>query len=251
MSKENYLPGKIYETKDYGLFKLSNNRPVDVKRVEKLKKDIQTSDFGRSFPIIINKNGCVRDGQHRLTARMELGLPIFFHISEQNLNLNAVAKTNSMQKAWNTDDHIISRAKGGNKTFKAIENFASTNGLKPSQAISFFREGKSSSLRKGILSGDIVEISQQQINEAQKILNVWKGFRTYIPKMDYRSAVSACRKLVKTKGYKHEHMISQIDKNRRGFVPCANSETYLEMFEDFYNYRIHKQNRLKFTGNPA
>jgi hypothetical protein len=184
MTLNNYKPGKIYESKLYSAFKLSNNRPVDRKRVEKLKKDIAVNDYGKSFPIIINKNGVIRDGQHRFTARQELKLPIYFHVSDQALNLDAVAKTNSMQKAWSTDDHILSRANNGNKTFQAIENFANNNGLKPSQAISFFRGEGSSNVRKGILAGEIVDITQSQINEAQKILNVWKAFRVYIPKMD-------------------------------------------------------------------
>jgi hypothetical protein len=242
-----FKPGKIYDSKQYDAFKLSNNRPVDRKRVEQLKKDMQVSDYGKSFPIIISKNGVVRDGQHRFTARKELKLPIYFHVSEQTLNLDAVAKTNSMQKAWSTDDHILSRARSGNKTFQAIENFAISNDLKASQAISFFRGDGSSDIRKGILRGEIVDIAQSQINEAQKILNIWKSFRVYIPKMDYRSAVSACKRLVKTRGYNHDRMIHQINKNPRRFVPCVDSEMYLQMFEEVYNYEFHKKNRLKFT----
>jgi hypothetical protein len=242
-----FKPGKIYDSKQYDAFKLSNNRPVDRNRVEKLKKDIKENDYGKSFPIIISKSGNIRDGQHRFTARKELKLPIYFHVSEQTLNLDAVAKTNSMQKAWSTDDHILSRANSGQKTFKAIENFAIANGLKPSQAISFFRGDGSSNVRKGILRGEIVDISQSQINEAQKILNVWKSFRVYIPKMDYRSAVSACKKLVKTRGYNHDRMIHQINKNPRKFVPCVDSVMYLQMFEEVYNYEFHRKNRLTFT----
>lgn len=248
MLSNNYKPGKIYESKIYDDFKLSNNRPVDRKRVERLKKEIKIADYGKSFPIIVTKNGGVRDGQHRFTARKELNLPIYFHVSEQTLNLNAVATTNSLQKAWNTDDHILARSKSGHKSFQTIENFANANSLKPSQAIAFFRGEGTSNMRKGILEGKIVDIAQSQINEAQKVLNIWKSFRIYIPKMDYRSAVSACQKLIKTKGYNHDRMITQINKNPRRFVPCVDGEMYLQMFEEIYNYEFHRKNRLKFTA---
>ena len=176
-----------------------------------------------------------------------MGLVIYFHIAEQALNLDAVAKTNSMQKPWSTDDHIISRARSGNKNFQLVENFAILNGLKPSQAISFLRGEGSSNVRKGILQGEIVEITQNQISEAQKILSVWKSFRNYLPKMDYRSAVSACKKLAMTKDYNHNRMISQIDKSPRKFVHCADSEMYLQMFEEIYNHNFQQKNRLTFT----
>jgi len=123
-----------------------------------------------------------------------------------------------------------------------------SNGLKPSQAVSFLRGEGSSDIRKGILAGEIVEITQNQINEAQKVLNIWKSFRTYLPKMDYRSAVTACKRLVKTKDYNHNRMISQIDKNPRKFVHCADGEMYLQMFEEIYNYNFQRKNRLVFTN---
>lgn len=248
MNLKTLKTGQIYDSKQYESFKFNNNRPVDRKRVEKLKTEIANADYGKSFPIIISKNGVIRDGQHRFTARKELKLVIYFHVAEQNLNLNAVAKTNSMQKPWTTDDHILSRAKSGNKNFQLLENFATTNSLKPSQAISFIGGEGSSSVRKGILAGEVVEITESQINEAQKILTIWKSFRTFLPKMDYRSAVSACKKLAKTKNFNQERMISQINKNPRKFVHCADSEMYLQMFEEIYNYNFQRKNRLVFTS---
>jgi hypothetical protein len=53
--------------------------------------------------------------------------------------------------------------------------------------------------------------------------------------------------LVKTRGYNQDRMIHQINKNHRKFVPCANSEMYLQMFEEIYNYEYQKKNRLTFT----
>lgn len=247
MSMNHYKPGKIYDTKNYGQFKLAQNRPVDLKRVDKLKKKIQAKDYGQSFPILVDKNGTIRDGQHRFSARKDLNLPIYFMMAEQKLDLKAVAETNSMQKGWNTDDHVFARANAGDKNFKAIENFAAENGLKPSQVLSFFRGDKTSDFRKKILSGEVIQVNSQLIAEAQRVLNIWKSFRHYIPKMDYRSAVAACKKLVKTREYDHNRMINQINKNPRKFVPCTSTEMYLEMFEEIYNYEFHRKNRLSLT----
>ena len=55
MSLNNYKPGKIYESKQYDAFKLSNNRPVDRNRVEKLKKDIE--DFEKEVKKLVGIRG--------------------------------------------------------------------------------------------------------------------------------------------------------------------------------------------------
>jgi hypothetical protein len=68
----------IYKTTDYDIFKtLAENRPISVKQVGKLVREIQRKNMLHIKPIDVTADMEVVDGQHRLAAARELGVPIY------------------------------------------------------------------------------------------------------------------------------------------------------------------------------
>jgi len=70
---------KILLTTNYDMFKLSaRNRPINREHLRQLKAAISKCNQLDVNPILINSEFEVINGQHRLTAAKELGLPIYY-----------------------------------------------------------------------------------------------------------------------------------------------------------------------------
>ena len=98
------IKNKYFVTKDYGSFRKSKgNRDVDHTHVERIKRLIAERDL--QTPIIVNKKMEVIDGQHTLQARKELGLEVYFIISESDDALDT-ARMNTGKRNWNLDNFL-------------------------------------------------------------------------------------------------------------------------------------------------
>ena len=97
---------KIYKTKDYDQFKLDNgyNRELVAYNIKKLIESIKTiGDKGECFPIVVDENGLIIDGQHRFTVRKQLGLPIYYIISLE-LDSAKLGLLNEAVSKWKSND---------------------------------------------------------------------------------------------------------------------------------------------------
>lgn len=104
MKKE--IENKQNFTKDYSKFSLvKENRMIDNNQVKKLKKIIMEKNKSHLFPIIINKNWQIIDGQHRFFALKELNLPIYYMIDE-DYELIDIVNVNINNKNWNSTDYL-------------------------------------------------------------------------------------------------------------------------------------------------
>lgn len=111
----------IQSTLDYALFsRIASNREINRNHLAKLKKNILNKNLLDHFPIIIDKNMLIVDGQHRLAAAMELKLPIFYIISP-NITKADIAMVNSTRKSWGAKDYISFYAREGNEDYAKLQ----------------------------------------------------------------------------------------------------------------------------------
>jgi len=94
---------QIYETQNYDMFSLINgNRPIEKDRVKRLQKQIK--QFGLKNPILLTKDKSVMDGQHRLKACENLGMPVKYVfdniLSSDDKILDLIRAINKDQKNW-------------------------------------------------------------------------------------------------------------------------------------------------------
>lgn len=107
----------IQATLDYSLFhRIESNREINNPHLIKLKKSIQKKNYLYLFPIIINKDMEIVDGQHRLHAAMDLKLPVFYMIDDKITKAD-IAMVNSNRKTWGPMDYIEYFAKEGNESY--------------------------------------------------------------------------------------------------------------------------------------
>lgn len=79
-------------TKQYDLFKFSrSSRAVSQDFVSKLMHEYKRYG-GQDYPVLVNPDMTIRDGQHRFVAAMQLGLPVTYKVMTdaelKKLNLN-------------------------------------------------------------------------------------------------------------------------------------------------------------------
>lgn len=108
-------------TTDYGMFrKMIGNRDVDRKRIDKVKNSILTNGF-ICQPILCNDRMEICEGQARLEAYKELGIPVPY-IVQEGLTAKDAAALNASSTKWALMDYVRSFAKEGNVNYQFVLN---------------------------------------------------------------------------------------------------------------------------------
>ena len=115
---ENGCPA-IQVTKDYSMFcRMEGNRQVTAKRAKDIRKSIESIGLVPS-PIVVNERYEVIDGQGRLDAIQQLGLPVFY-VVVPGLGLQDCVSMNVNSTPWKLIDYIMSYAETGNENYKRL-----------------------------------------------------------------------------------------------------------------------------------
>ena len=109
----------IYTTTDYNKFQtFSSNRTIMEDHVEKM---MSSESFPVKFPtcpIVVDKDLCIIDGQHRFTAASRLGLPIYYIIDDDAKEEDMIDR-NAKMRCWKVMDYVMFYSKT-NDSYKFI-----------------------------------------------------------------------------------------------------------------------------------
>jgi len=101
----------IHESRDYGAFTLHPSaRPI--RKVDRLAEFMKRKNLLQHYPIIINRERQILDGQRRFMAAKATGLPIYY-IQTDTYSLWANTIAAGVRKAWALDDYMASYAEQG------------------------------------------------------------------------------------------------------------------------------------------
>ena len=108
-------------TNDYSMFqKLKGNRPVSQLRIRKIISSITAVGYITS-PIIVNEKYEVIDGQGRLEALQELGLPVEY-IVHPGIGIDECIAMNINQTNWSLPDYIDSYCQRGFDSYLKLKD---------------------------------------------------------------------------------------------------------------------------------
>lgn len=115
MNKESDIT--VYVTDDYSMFKkLLGNRAV--KSVNKIIESVL--EVGALYdPLLVNEKYEVIDGQNRLEALKELGMPVHY-IIQPGIGYKECQWLNIGRSNWSTEDHIYFFAERGNQEYRRL-----------------------------------------------------------------------------------------------------------------------------------
>lgn len=117
-------PPVIKVTTDYSIFKIiDKNREIVPRHLKRLKEAIGARNFLRLFPIIVNSEGHIIEGQHRYISAKELKLPLYYIVDDE-IQPSDIAMINNNRKSWTARDYIDFYAKSGNEHYKHMRKLS-------------------------------------------------------------------------------------------------------------------------------
>ena len=237
---------QIESTEDYTIFKeITSNREVDEKHVRKLMSSIRTKNLLELNPIIVNNSMQVIDGQHRLEAAKRLKETIYYVVSDK-LSKSDIAELNANQKKWSLNDYINYFTIEGVESFQILSKFINTHSwIKPTTALKLVSSsGKydRASFYSGKIDVDNVYQAHQVATLCTKIRNLYVGYDFVYTSM----FIMAIRQCFSTPEFNEDVLIEQIQRQPRTLVQCVNTDQYLELLQELYNYRKHHKNTISW-----
>ena len=113
---------RIQVSSDYKKFKFTDeNRDIRSSNLEKLTKSVKTIDMSDYFPILVDENMEIIDGQHRFTVWKSLNMPIKFKVVKR-ADRSLISNINSAQAPWGVNDFIKNKAAIGNQNFVMLRD---------------------------------------------------------------------------------------------------------------------------------
>ena len=228
----------IRSTSDYGMFTLiPGNRPVSEKHVLELIARMQEHDFHEDTPINVTLDMQVVDGQHRLAARMQLGLPVFYKVSKA-MRQEDIAVVNSTSNNWRLNDYITYHIAKGNQEYVALKAFAERWNILPYNAIGLL-SGNSAQPGSGEVKaterGDFIVSNRAH---AQSVMEHVQEFAEFMPYARSKAFMNALVRVLRLPSYEKEDMIKRSKQQREKFTTKFNDvRSWLNLLEEIANFR--------------
>lgn len=207
--------GNVYSTKDYNLFKiLDGNRTVEKSRLNKIRDSIATHGYIHC-PIVVNEKFEVIDGQGRLAALKDLGLPVEFNMFE-GLTINDCIVLNTTGTPWTIMDYIESHADRGNRNYQfllhLITKYKSISSITCINAITGVI-GNNARVARSIKDGSF-ECSGEQYERADELLSYVMQFMKTINNFKKGASPYICMALMfayQVEGIDRERLVKKFE----------------------------------------
>ena len=236
---------KVYFTTDYTIFKaIKGNRLLNESKINRIISDIKSGlDMLKYYPIVVDENLNVIDGQHRLFIARKLKLNVYYIISKK-IALNSIAKINSNTEKWNNEDFINCYIVNGSADYQKLRDFKDKYGFPLSVCQFLLMEG---SATRGSNAADMKEIFHQGRflvkfeKQAQQIAESVILFAKF-PNHKSRPFIEAIYKVI-ISGKCEVTEIAEKYKNQDASVlkMQANYKGYLTNLEEVVNFKCSKR----------
>jgi len=248
-SYANYKEIKVLLEKNLTKFSLlDDNRDIDKKHVAMLVISIKR--FGQLMPIVVNEDLEVIEGQHRLKACEELGIPILYVISLKASSKD-VAVMNNSQKGWKNKDFLkhFSHKKHSNcAEYKKIVKFFHTYSLPFSMGIILLSgwgslesgkdRGPMPAFRDGSFKIKDLEEANQKAGQLIK-------FKTTVPRLvKINKFCIAFLRVSQLDNFSIKTAYERISKNSKKFDHCLNQDDWVEAMVKAYNYNLKTKGKF-------
>lgn len=249
----------VFKTDDLNIFKqIDGNRVPNLQHVKRLSDSFKFYGM-KCNPILVNENMEVIDGQHRLMAAKEVGVPVYYIVVD-GYNLADVHTLNLNQKNWIKKDFMEGYANMGIKPYIKLRNFVENNndysftdcialcsntstGNKSSMWERYRTDGKSYNITKVFEEGTWVG---KDFNLAQDWANKIRMVKRYYPNYNKSTFVGTMITLFLNDNFDFNEFMHKLRLQPTALVDCVNRDQYRTLIEDIYNYRSRKKVSLKY-----
>ena len=220
----------VLETTDYTIFReLPCNRGVAEARKNKIKDSIIREGW-KFNPIIVNENMEVIDGQGRLEALKELGLPVQYVIIP-GMTLDDCRAMNCAGQVWTVRDWIDSYSMEGLDAWVKIKSLMKEFGANERTVGIVLHKQLSQSYKHKDMT-----ITDEEYETARYVLS---QLNMYIPAM--KKLFGRTHSKIDAAVFMIEHnvdtmkMVDVINNMTKDMFNASNKETMIKSFQDAYN----------------
>jgi len=243
--------GIVQTTGNYKLFKLDHrNRPIDTKHLIRLHDAVEKKNLLREYPILVDRNMQVIDGQHRLKVAESLSIPIYYIISDR-VTIEDVAATNSNTLRWTSHQYLHHWCATGNLEYLKLQRFCEKHPfVKLSAAIDLCSYGNDRRSDSGMFA--MGRYRANDIAFAEKVAAACLDFAEYVPFYSDRAFVATMAHLMANADYSHAQMMGKMKYLSTKLAKCPSTDEYMAVFTEIYNYKVPVSKHVvlrKLTGN--
>jgi hypothetical protein len=226
------------KTLNYELFKIiETNRPTVEGHVNAIAKSIENNGYIEAYPILVNEEFGIIDGQHRFLACKKLNLPIVFtqiagHTEKLMIDLNTTS-TN-----WHLLDYAMSNAKKGIKCYQALIELENKYRLGISNSIVITRNSYGGNAGKEFSQGKEWEVNPRRNEIAEFVLNQKQYLAFYRTKPFVASIANLFNRA------KSEE-IKKVEKVLMSIKEQVKVSDYMNIYENIINRRNRGGNYIK------
>lgn len=241
----------ILKTFDYDKFIImSDNRIVNALHVRRLEESFKKEQL--IAPIIVNEYFEVIDGQHRLNASINAGLPVYYYMIH-GYGEEQVKALNSNQLNWTKKDYLEAYAINQIQPYVLFKKFSSEFPDFGFQATERLLSGLTN-VKSEVVTGKKTQSKYFQegkffipdLKKSYTHANKLLDFKPYYKNFNRGVFISCMIPLFDSKAYNHEEMIKKLKLYPSQLTDCVNVEQYRSLLEEIYNRRRSEKVSFKY-----
>lgn len=222
---------------DQFTFRKDNRAVISDAHVNMLVKSIEKHNMLQYKPIDINTDKEVIDGQHRLRAARQLGVPIYYRtmIDAQPKDLILL----NQAKAWGASDYLNYYVQNGYEEYVKMYKFMNDANLTLKVALSFLA-GTSTVAIKKFKEGEFIFACDTVKEELEICHQTIEFIKSQIGRVSWLDGARIWRSLaalVKQDNFNMEKWLKNLGRMIHKIVPKATFMDYKELFQSIHNYR--------------
>jgi hypothetical protein len=243
---------KVYVTTDYSLFKrIKGNRAINTGKIKKMVRDINHGiNFLPDFPIVTTPDNSkldIVDGQHRFEAAKNTKKPVYYIVRTQLVELDKVARLNSIQEKWKPKDFIECYIEKGIKDYQILADFQDQYELPLSVSLNL--------LFYGVTGGDTGaredlqslfhcgEFKVKHMRQAKDIAEACHQFSSFSG-WNSRPFVLAISKILEADVCDFDELVQKFNADPKQMDKHSNVKACLVNLEQIFNKGYHKRRNI-------
>ena len=232
----------IKVTKNYEQFSyIKGNRIINTNHLNKIVKSMEGKYVPN--PIIVNGNYEILDGQHRFEACKELGLPLYYMMTD-GWNLDDVRTANIIVRKWSYADYIYSY-KSLEKTdtgpYTILDWFIRKYEIPNECGLQILSNAVGRTALEKFKAG---KFEVQNLQKATSFANFLFKIKPYWQSYRKRAFITAIRAMDEDARFNRTTFLERIAKHSMKMRECTNALDYMDVIE--YVYNCGSRDKIRF-----
>lgn len=222
-------------TNDYDKFKIyEKNREIDYRHCDKkIQESLLLHGWLKTFPMIVDRHGHIRDGQHRFLVAKKLGMEVPFMVVD-NFDDDDMFGINNASKRWTYKDFLHYHMMRGDKNAKMLYEIVKEYKLSIRTLCDLCHCNM-----KNVMNSQAVFRDFDKEELIYKI-NLINEIVDYI-KIKTERIKSSLVTIIEHPQYDHKRFMTKLSYQLDRVHSCTSVGSYIEMFQDIYNWKASEK----------